>query len=382
MTTQLRNADLTQLSNVLQSQIPLRHDFVVPASSLRMEDGRLVASEATHEITDDGVTTVPADRHYDLSNVAAEQLAERCGIPLVYWRRMAGSHNPLLDRNVNTWLAEDGRTFFVRTFSDRNADGPGIVRAVLSDRFAVMEDFDVLLAALDGARQAGLSLNESHIKTDLTDRRMFVRITVPEISVNVADLLGHYRSAITGNASRDLPLMWAGLVISNSEIGHGAFTIAPRAVLQVCTNGMTRNVDLVRAVHLGGRMEAGAITWSADTQRRQLGLVVARARDAVSAFLSTDYLAKYVADMQRAANVQVNNPVRVMQVVAKQMRYSEAQAESILSHFTRGGDLTALGFGHALTSVASTTDDADAAAEMEADFFRIVDLAAGAALSN
>jgi hypothetical protein len=51
-------------------------------------------------------------------------------------------------------------------------------------------------------------------------------------------------------------------------------------------------------------------------------------------------------------------------------------AEEILAHFIRGGQLTAGGVMQAVTSVAQTLDDADAAHEMESQAVRALDIAA------
>ncbi|HEX9357029.1 MAG TPA: hypothetical protein VF933_24835 [Streptosporangiaceae bacterium] len=47
-----------------------------------------------------------------------------------------------------------------------------------------------------------------------------------------------------------------------------------------------------------------------------------------------------------------------------------------LDHFIRGGDVTAGGVMHAVTSVAQTLEDADAAHEMESLALRSLELAA------
>jgi hypothetical protein len=47
-----------------------------------------------------------------------------------------------------------------------------------------------------------------------------------------------------------------------------------------------------------------------------------------------------------------------------------------LTHFIRGGDVTAGGVMHAVTSVAQTLPDADAAHEMESAALRALDIAA------
>ena len=47
-----------------------------------------------------------------------------------------------------------------------------------------------------------------------------------------------------------------------------------------------------------------------------------------------------------------------------------------LTHFIRGGQLTAVGILQAVTSVAQTLDDADTASDLEAQALRVMDLAA------
>jgi hypothetical protein len=47
------------------------------------------------------------------------------------------------------------------------------------------------------------------------------------------------------------------------------------------------------------------------------------------------------------------------------LRYTEAQQAEILDHFIKGGDLTAGGIMHALTSTAQAQDGGDAVWDME-----------------
>ncbi|MGH3900428.1 MAG: hypothetical protein ACRDTA_19725 [Pseudonocardiaceae bacterium] len=62
-------------------------------------------------------------------------------------------------------------------------------------------------------------------------------------------------------------------MISNSEVGHGSFSVTPQITIQVCDNGMTFTRDAMREVHLGGRLDAGVIRWSSDTHDAALDLV-------------------------------------------------------------------------------------------------------------
>ena len=103
---------------------------------------------------------------------------------------------------------------------------------------------------------------------DLTDKRMYVRVKAPEVAAYAPELLKGYRSPLSGNSGEANPTVFAGFVFSNSETGYGAFSVTPRLVVQVCSNGMTMTKDVQRAVHLGGKLEAGIVRWSEDTQRR------------------------------------------------------------------------------------------------------------------
>ena len=205
---------------------------------------------------------------------------------------------------------------------------------------------------------------------------MYVRVVSDSVRALAPDLLRDYRSPFTGARGADNPVVFSGFVLSNSETGCGAFTLTPRLVVQVCNNGMTITKDALRAVHLGGRMDEGVIRWSDDTQQRNLALVTAQARDAVTTFLDTRYLQAKIAELSHDAGRPIEDPEQAITVVAQRLRFSDSQQKAILGHFIRGADLSAGGVMHAVTCVAQTLDDADAAHDMEAQALRAMELAA------
>jgi hypothetical protein len=365
--TELRKGDLAQMREALQDQSTRRRDLVIEASALTMtDDGDLQVLVVTHDVTLEGVTQVVTTKPLQLLDVADGHLAERLSIPRAYYRRMKDGYQQLLAANVNTWLAADQRSVTLRTFTRDEA--PDLLRAVLSDRYAIIDSWDAILAVLAGLRDSGLDTSAIEFDGDLTERRMRLRITAPQVGVNVADLLEDYKSPFTGESARELPMMWAGLEISNSETGGGAFTITPRAVLQVCRNGMTMRQDLHRAVHLGGRMESGTIEWSEDTQQKTLELVTARTRDAVTTFLSEDYLTKVADNLRKIQGIEVPHTAKVLEAVGKALTMNEDEQDQLLNAFIKSGDTTVLGVGHAVTAIAQGAPDPERAAELEGSF--------------
>lgn len=378
-----RNAELGDFVALLQQQNARKLDVVAPATAMAAEGGLIRVAGVEPVIEDDGVTL--ADGLYRPTAVFDEGVAAKLGIPLAYVRRLREERPDLYDANVNGWLhgqqnieygqrAPDSRSFLLRLFKAEEGVGPegesltepyGVARAMLSDSFGLgLDNLDVLVAALDGVRQAGVEVQIAGC--DLTDRRMYVRVVAPEVQALAPDLLAGYRSPWSGNSGSDNPTVFAGFQISNSEVGGGAFTITPRLVVQVCNNGMTMTVDAVRAVHVGSKMDAGVIRWSADTHRKNAELVTAKARDAVVTFLDADYMHRVIAGLTEQAGQPIDKPEEQVKVVTKSLGFDEATQEAVLGHFIRGGQLTRGGVMHAITAHAQEVEDADRAAELEA----------------
>lgn len=355
-----RNASAEDMIALLRGQQARKLDVVAPAAAIRAENGLIVLDETVPVLSEDGVTVTTGA--YRPTEVCDAGIAEKLGIPAGYLRRMRGSRPRLYDHNVNGWLAGDDRSFFVCCLRGEDG-GAGVARAWLSDSYKTIDHLDVLMAVFEGIRAAGQPVSID--SCDLTDKRMYVRVSCEAVRVLAPALLAGYRSPFTGARGADNPVVFAGFAITNSETGCGAATITPRLVAQVCGNGLTITRDAVRAVHLGERMEEG-IRWSGDTQDRQLALVTAKTRDAVASFLSPGYAEKAVRDLEKKAGHPIRDAARAVEVVSGRLRYSEQQQADILGHFIKGGDLTAGGILHAVTSAAQVQPGGDDAWDLEA----------------
>lgn len=386
--TEARHANLGDLVAILNGQAACRLDVVASPTSLRSRDANLVVKGAAGRIDEDGVT--PADVVLAPTALAERHLGERLGIPPKYLQAMRAQFvddptHPaaepfvnLYDDNVNAWLDTRRDSLLIRAFHDGNPDHPGMLRAVLSDRYALgLDNLDVLVAALEGVANSGADVTVSG--ADLTERSMTVKIDAPSIAVAAPALVGNYRSPFTGNTGTDNPMVWAGVVLRNSETGGGAFSLTPRVVFQVCNNGMTMTRDATRQVHVGGRLDEGVVRWSADTERKALDLVKSKASDAMASFLSAEYVQRVVDDLTEAAGVTLDKPVESVERVAKTQGFTETERQRVLSHFIAGGDTSALGVAQAITAAAQDADDGDRAYELEACAFDVaVDLARSA----
>lgn len=379
-TENLRHATLPQLISQLETDQVRKHDMVVPASHVTMNtDGGAVcvreAPIAGEQLAQD-LASIPgvevsghgrtgrATLEYVPLRIAHDQLAARLGIPRKYYHRMHEDAPALLAENVNTWTTRAGRNYLVRTFRPRpESDLPaGVLRAVLSDRYKVIDNLDLLYAVLDAIRKTGIDVNVR--SCDLTSRRMYVSVSAPGVTFDAPDLMSGYRNP--EGRGTFTPTLTAGLVFSNSETGHGSFQVLPRPTANVCTNALTWKDDRIRRVHLGSQLEQGAVRWSRETRRRGLRLLQHQVQDAVKTFLSASYLRRLSARMLEAGDRELDHPINAVTAAADFAGLSEGERADVVDYFVRGGDTRAVGVTQALTYHAQRAEGADAQYGLEA----------------
>jgi hypothetical protein len=321
----------------------------------------------------DGVTSVD-QLPLRFNRSALRQQAERFDIPLKYVDTLAAEQPELLAYNFNERASLNPKPTLYRML---RTNGHYTVRAALSNGYQAIDNLDMFTAVVRGAARADIDLSNCRVEADWTDDRFRMRIAVPQIAIHVPDLLGDYRSPFPstgtdaqGRAVGDV--IWAGLEASNSETGDGAVSLAPRAVILKCLNGMTHKADIVRSVHLGGRLESGPVTWSEATRRKAVELVESKVADAVSRFCSAEYLNGLANSLRAAKGIQVDNPVKAVEVAKARLGFSDAEVESALGMFVKSGDSSVLGLAQAFTAAAQGVEDGDRQSEMEQAFFAFV----------
>jgi hypothetical protein len=176
LTMAARNATLPDLVEVLRTQHAAKLDVVAPARDLHAIGGDLlVRGSGEPALSRDGVTR--RDAIWRPTALADTGIADKLGIPVAYLRRLRAEKIDLYDANVNAWLADNpNRRFLVRGLTDGgSAEGGavgGVMRALLSDSFRIVDNLDVLMSVLQGIREAGAAVEVT--SADLSESRMFV----------------------------------------------------------------------------------------------------------------------------------------------------------------------------------------------------------------
>jgi hypothetical protein len=192
---------LVSLAQELERQLASKKDLVVSSSLLRHDtddtgDTRLVIEEGSAPVS------------YGVTPLARRQLADKLKIPYAYFERMRTEQPVLLDRNVNTWLQSDDDRRMIRTLD-------GNVRAVLSDRYRRLDNFDLAESVLPILQRLPEVRFES---VELTETRMYLKCVTPRLTFEMAP----------GD------IVQAGVVITNSEVGQGTLSVQPLLYRLVC----------------------------------------------------------------------------------------------------------------------------------------------------
>jgi hypothetical protein len=376
MTDTLRKTDFETLLATLDEQQERKVDVITPATNLCFSKGnlRVLRSDLEPELTADGVKSPVQE--FVPNEVFDGGLADRLGGPVTatYLRKLReAGWTDILDGTLNAIIhgkqdirEPQNKSVLLRALKDADGGQVGTARALLSNKYKIVDHVETLRAAMAGMREAGLGAQ--HVtQADLTARRMYVTIEVPEIKAQAATLLKDYVSPFSGNRGADNPIVHAGFVLGNSETGDGTFFLYPRIVAEVCTNGMTikRDVGALVQRHLGGKLDDGVIEYSDATRAANRELIMRMAQDTVRTFLTQGYLETVIRKLEEKAGEPVTKPELAIKEVTRKLEIP-ALYDDVLAHFIKGADLSRGGIMHAVTAAAQSENiDADTAFRME-----------------
>ncbi len=113
-------------------------------------------------------------------------------------------------------------------------------------------------------------------------------------------------------------------------------------------------------------------------RRSATGLPLRSPRSARDLVLPRDpgYLHRTVQAIAARAGHPLADPQEAVQIISHRLRFTDAQQAGIMAHFIPGGDTTAGGILHDVTSAAQTQSDADTAHDMEAAGLSALEIAA------
>jgi hypothetical protein len=327
---------LLVLAQELERQLKTKRDLVAPSSLMRHEtdetgDTRLVVEEPSGQA------------RYDVTPLARRQLAEKLKIPYAYFERMRGDQPLLLDRNVNTWLQDEDDYRMLRTLDGR-------VRAILSDRYRRLDNYDLAASVLPILQQLPEARFES---VELTETRMYLKVVTPLLTHEMAP----------GD------IVQAGVVVSNSEVGLGTLSVQPLLFRLRCLNGLIMPDYSLNKTHVGrsvGNPTDAITVFKDDTLMADDKAFFLKVRDVVQATVSEATFRRMAQKMQKTMGIPlVGDPVKSVEILANRHGLNDAERAGVLRQLIADGDLTGYGLVNAVTHFSQNLADYDRATDFE-----------------
>jgi len=337
---------LQEMAAELDRQNRVKRDFVLETSGLRMaidtDMPNLDVVRATGEHTN-------VDR-FSLNDIAHRQVGTHLGIPAKYYDRMREDYPDLLAANVNAWFQRQPARRMVRTLD-------GTARAFLSDRYRRIDNFEIATAVLPIIGEMSGARVDS---CELTESRMYLKVVNPRLEAEV----------------KPGDIVQAGILISNSEVGHGAVSVQPLVYRLVCSNGMVVNDLGQRRYHVGRANQAEDLELFRDeTLEADDRAFMMKIQDTVRAAVDETKFKRVVDKMREATEAEITGRVQeVVELSAAKWNLNQTEADNVLQHLIQGGDLSLFGLSSAVTRAAQDVESYDRSTEMEALGWNILNI--------
>ena len=337
---------LQELAMELDRQQAVKKDMIVDMGALSMDTGD---AGLALQVSGGSMAT-----QYNINDIAHRQIGQTLKIPALYYDRMRMEYPELLAQNVNGWFA---RTPDMKRML-RTMDGTA--RALLSDRYRRIDNFEVasavlpIISGMDGA---------SVESCELTDSRMYLKIVNPRVTAEV----------------KKGDIVQAGIIISNSEVGMGSVNVSPLVYRLVCSNGMIAQDGAVRKYHVGRANESGEdfSIYRSETIEADDKAFLMKLEDSVKAAVDQARFAAIVDKMREATEATMEAKIvpQVVELASKEYGITEAEGKGILGHLIAGGDLSLYGLANAVTRQAQDVESYDRSTELEATGYKIITMA-------
>jgi len=318
--------DLVSLVEELERQKEKSLDLIVDNSTLK----------AVPDSTDGLRIAVPEYGEYALTDWAHGQLADKLGIPRRYYERMRTSGKAeLLAENVNAWLSGKQKRLV------RILDGK--IRAFLSDRYRIMDNYDLVFLALEEFKKKE---TVEIFRIDLTETMLYLKAVDRTLTESI----------------RAEDIVYGGLILRNSEVGASAFKVEPFILRRVCNNGLILQHSL-KKIHLGRQtLESGEINWSDETRELEDRALWSKVRDMIRATFDKAIFQSWIRKLRESTWTGIEKPIETVNNIAKHLELSEERKEELLTYFS---EKTKYGLINAITTLARETKNIDQQIRLE-----------------
>lgn len=302
----------------------LKRDFELSMNHLRMDgEGRLFSIDKQ------------GNRGSLLTDFAMTQLFNKMDMPVRYMKKLLEVSPELVAEQFNLWASRqpDDRKVLIR---GKKLGSEFLVRGVLSDRYTIVDNKDVLESLVEITDEMP---DFDVISVYHDDKKLHVRIAFPDLSES-------FGTSVEGKDD----IIRVGIDIVNSEVGYSSLVVAPITYRLVCTNGLKlwkREAEAFRQRHVYlGREEMMEML-------------------KVSLDRSLEKGKELIEGMRKSREVKVENPYHFIDNMVLQFNLSKKMGDRIKEAFEIEPERNMFGIVNAFTRAAQKVNSHDGRLQLE-----------------
>lgn len=313
------------------------------------------------------------------------------------YEKLARDLPDVLPTIVNHYMNLIGKRRLLRLVRDGEGK-PYVLRGYLSEKYRLVDNVDLALTALEGAKLAAeeqgiplprvrnWSVSETRFSLNLWNPHVWADYKETRDSNGGAHdglpfspgpwLDNQERVSIADQGGRDV--VFAGLSCGNSETGDGCYDISAYGYRLVCSNGQTRGRKLaaIRQNHIHGGYEDERLLLRPETIQKKNAVLFDEIRDAVSSTFTREKFEELVDSIRTLRARDIRPPEEAVDLLVERTRLTEDAEKAILAAYTQevdAGRNTAFDLYQAVTAVARDTENDDFRDELEKAAVAVLD---------
>lgn len=280
----------------------------------------------------------------DLNEIAHRQIGTYLGIPAKYYDRMRQSNPQLLAENVNSWFRRDPTPRMVRTLD-------GVTRAFLSNSYRRIDHLPITQAVVP---VVGEIRDVQFIASQVTSAKMYLKVLNPHLEAEISPGDG----------------IQAGIAISNSEVGQGAFCVQPMIYRQRSRSCFLVTDGQIRKIHKGSAntINTNLLLPNERTLSYSDRTFLQNIQQTVRTASADETWFQRVTEALREASNAAMDTRDIPEVVghaSHEFGITEAERGGVLQHLMDSSDFSLYGLANAVTLQSQDAVDYDRATDLE-----------------
>jgi len=294
------------------------------------------------------------DEAFTVNDIALNQIATKIGLSKKYLDKMLDGHKSILQDNINYWFHNTPKQQMIRTID-------GTARAFLSDKYKRVDNDMIAKQVLPILLDKKYTIRSCAI----TDTKMYIKASLPSLQkeVNVGDVVE------------------SGVIISNSEVGHGSVDVSPFLYRLLCDNGMKVNDARLNSRHLtSSQATIDGVYEILSDEAKELDsqALLAKVRDVVASTSDEVRFGQQVQKMTDASGVKIKRPKKVIEILENKFDLTKDEGENILENLMNRDDKQPMAnlwsVVNSITALGNTIEDYDRGTKMQEIGGRLLDM--------